>query len=189
MKSKRKVIIGILAFIIVLGAAYISYNILSEKYNPTQELQNEEENTAQENEKNTAPDFMVYDADGNEVNLSDFFGRPIVLNFWASWCPPCKGELPDFNNAYINEKDKAVFFMVDLVDGQRETQQSGQSYIANQGYELEVYFDTEQQAAVTYGISSIPTTILIDSDSNIVKTYIGAIDEDTLKEAIALIAK
>ena len=187
MKSKKKTIIWAIVFIALLGGAYILYNILSEKYNPDQALQSEEENLTQESEKFAAPDFTVYDAEGNEVKLSDFFGKPIVLNFWASWCPPCKGELPYFNEVYLNQKDSIVFVMVDLVDDQRETQQSGQSYIESQGYDFDVYFDSKQQAAYTYNISSIPTTILIDAEGNMVKAYIGSVDENTLNDAIKLI--
>jgi thioredoxin-related protein len=71
--------------------------------------------------------------------------------------------------------------MVDLVDGQRETVEIGQDYIAGEGFAFPVYFDTDQEAAFAYMIQSIPTTLFIDSQGNIVKKYTGAMDEETLK--------
>lgn len=71
--------------------------------------------------KNTAPDFPVLDADGNIVRLSDMFGKPVVINFWATWCPPCKRELPDFYRLCREYGDRVVFMMVNLTDGRRDT--------------------------------------------------------------------
>lgn len=71
--------------------------------------------------KNTAPDFPVLDADGNTVRLSDMFGKPVVINFWATWCPPCKRELPDFDRLCREYGDRVVFMMVNLTDGRRDT--------------------------------------------------------------------
>lgn len=71
--------------------------------------------------KNTAPDFPVLDADGNIVRLSDMFGKPVVINFWATWCPPCKRELPDFDRLCREYGDRVVFMMVNLTDGRRDT--------------------------------------------------------------------
>ena len=72
-------------------------------------------------DKNTAPDFTVLDANGKRIRLSDNFGKPIVINFWATWCPPCKRELPDFDKLCKEYGDKVVFMMVNLTDGRRDT--------------------------------------------------------------------
>lgn len=182
MNSKSKTIFGIVVFIAFLVIAYFAYTALSGGYGQDKALP--ENSSSQNGEKQAAPDFTVYDNQGNEVRLSDYKGKPVVLNFWASWCPPCKGEMPHFNEVYADEKDKVVFMMVDMVDGQRETQKKGQQYVSDQGYDLPVYFDNQQQAATTYGISSIPTTVFIDKDGNIVTGYQGAIDKETLLDEI-----
>ena len=189
MNSKRKTIIGIILFAIFLTIAYFAYSTLSDSFKPSNEIQPPENTASQDEKKYTAPDFTVFDAQGNEVNLSDFSGKPIVLNFWASWCPPCKGEMPHFNEVYAEVKDDVVFVMVDLVDGQRETQAKGQKYVDNKGFAFPIYFDNEQQAANSYSISSIPTTFFIDSNGNIITAYQGAISKETLLSGIDLIKK
>ena len=135
----------------------------------------------------TAPDFTMLDMEGNEVKLSDFFGTPIVLNFWASWCPPCKAELPDFEEACKRYKGKVTFLMVNLTDGQRETVEVAKSYIASQGYTFPVYFDTKYEAAYTYGVSSIPQTYFINADGSLEARATGMISAAQLEKGIGMI--
>ncbi len=135
----------------------------------------------------TTPDFSILDADGNEVKLSDFFGTPIVLNFWASWCPPCKAELPDFEEACKKYEGKVVFLMVNLTDGQRETVEEAKDFVASQGYTFPVYFDTKYEAAYTYGVSSIPQTYFINADGSLEARATGMISASQLEQGIGMI--
>ena len=127
------------------------------------------------------------DREGNPVKLSDLFGKPIVLNFWASWCPPCKKEMPEFEQAYKQMGEDITFIMVDLVDGRDETKAKGAQYIEEKGFSFPVYFDVEQEAAYAYGISSIPTTLFIDKDGFIVTGAYGMLDSERLQEGISRI--
>ena len=142
---------------------------------------------AQAAEQVKAPDFTVQDAEGNPVKLSDMLGKPIVLNFWASWCPPCKSEMPEFNKVHEELGDEVQFMMVDAVDGNRETKRTGEAYIASEGYTFPVYFDMEQEAVVAYGLRAFPTSIFIDREGYIVAGIEGAIDEATLRRGIEMI--
>lgn len=196
MEKKAKTILLIGAFALFIGIAVFAYSRLSQRVPPQNNMivaqtQNEGEvsQTGQdeEKEKTKAPDFTVLDADGNSVKLSDLFGKPIVLNFWASWCSPCKGEMPEFNQVYGEVGKDITFMMVNLVDGQRETKETGAQYIEDQDFSFPVYFDTEQDAANAYGIVSIPTTIFIDKDGYIVTGAEGSIDAKILREGIDLI--
>ncbi len=137
----------------------------------------------------TAPDFTILDADGNEVKLSDFFGTPIVLNFWASWCPPCKAELPDFEAAYKKYEGKVVFLMVNMTDGERETVEVAKSFVESAGYTFPVYFDTRYEAAYGYGVSSIPQTYFIDTEGALVARATGMIYASQLEQGIGMIYK
>ncbi|EHQ89156.1 TlpA family protein disulfide reductase [Desulfosporosinus youngiae] len=194
MNKKTKTSIWTAAFVLFIVTAVLGYNLLSQKVAPQDNIdltqnkgQAPQDSQEQEREKIKAPDFTVLDAEGNAVKLSELFGKPIVLNFWASWCPPCKGEMPDFNKVYEEVGRDITFMMVDLVDGQRETKEKGAQYVKGQGFTFPVYFDTEQDAARKYGIGSIPTTIFIDKDGYIVTGAERAIDEKTLQKGIDLI--
>ena len=131
--------------------------------------------------KNTAPDFTVLDSYGSSVRLSGKFGKPIVINFWATWCSPCRQELPDFNRLYSEYGDRVTFMMVNLTDGLRDTVEGTKSFVAQNGYTFPVYFDTGRGAANAYGVSSIPQTTFIDRSGNIYTTRIGAMNEATLR--------
>lgn len=131
--------------------------------------------------KNTAPDFTVLDKDGNTVRLSEKFGKPIVINFWATWCPPCKQELPDFDKLCKEYGDRVVFMMVNLTDGYRDTVDGTKRFVSGKGYTFPVYFDTKDNAASAYNVSSIPQTTFIDAKGNIYTTRIGAMNEAMLR--------
>ena len=135
----------------------------------------------------SAPDFTVVDAEGKEHKLSDFEGKPVILNFWASWCGPCKSEMPDFEEVYVEYKDRIHFLMVNLTDGQQETVASAQKLIAEKGYTFPVYFDTKLEAANAYYVYSIPQTFFIDADGNLVAYAQSAINKEVLYQGIGMI--
>lgn len=147
---------------------------------------NEKEN-AKKSEDSLAPDFAVYDIDGNEVHLTDYIGKPIVLNFWASWCGPCQMEMPDFQEKYLELGEEIHFLMVNMTDGSRETVESASEFIEEQGYTFPVFYDKDSDAVMTYGAYSLPTTYFIDAEGYAIAQARGAIDGETLQKGIDMI--
>ena len=128
----------------------------------------------------------MLDANGNEVKLSDFRGKPIVLNFWATWCYYCKSEMADFNKAYQKYSD-VQFLMVNATDGVYETITSAKKYIEKEGYAFDVFFDTTESAVNAYHVSGFPSTFFIDANGNLVARAIGMLDLETLEKGISMI--
>ena len=191
MDKKKKLLILALVFALVIAGASILYNRLGAQFAPDRlavEETRPAESESTEPAKEQVPDFTVYDADGKPVKLSDYFGKPIVLNFWASWCGPCKMEMPDFDEKYKELGDEVQFLMVNLTDGQ-DTVEIASSFIAEQGYTFPVLYDTASEAAYAYGVYSIPVTYFIDAQGYGAAYAPGAIDTETLQRGIDMICK
>ena len=157
MDKKKITMILILVFILVLGGAGILYKQLGQELAPDllatqapQESQPAENSTDAAQESNTekilAPDFTVYDLDGNEVHLSDFIGKPVVLNFWASWCGPCRMVGP----------------IVDEIAAERSDIKVGK-----------INVDEQPELAAQFGVMSIPTLVVM-KNGRIVNQAVGA---------------
>ena len=190
---------------LLLAGANVLYQSLIKEYAPDnglvveQKPENAQNNTEETIEaeagdnnqtaiaQNMAINFTVENAAGEEVDLYSFVGKPIVLNFWASWCGPCKMELPDFQSAYEAYGEEVEFLLINLTDGMQETKETAATFMESEGYTLPVYYDTRQEAAYAYQVYSIPTTYLIDASGEVVAKASGMIDKQTLEEGIALI--
>ncbi len=199
MKKKLAIVLLAVAFAALLGGAAVLYdklsgtverdmlvsNVTTESADKQEAATTVEEETT-EPEKVPAPDFTVLDAAGNKVKLSDMVGKPVVVNFWASWCGPCKMEMPEFEEVYKELGDEVHFMMVNLTDGWQETQEMAQSFIEEEGYTFPVYYDMMSEGAMNYGVSSIPATYFIDAEGNAIAQARSAIDGETVKIGIEM---
>lgn len=147
----------------------------------------EDENQSQEEtaEYADAPDFTVWDQEGTQTSLKEILeGKPAVINFWTSKCPPCREEMPDFEELYQELKDQVQFIMVDGIGCMGETEESGRAYVEEQGFSFPVYYDKEMDAVITYGIQAFPTTYILNSNGELVTGGSGMISKATLQELL-----
>ena len=186
-----KLLIWVLAFAVVIVGASVLYNRFSGEVNlggiATTPQVVEDPTGATEEKGSEAPDFTVYDLEGNAHKLSDFRGKPVILNFWASWCGPCKMEMPDFDEKHQAYGDQIHFLMVNLTDGSQETVETASTFIAEQGYSFPVYFDTERSGAIAYGVNAVPVTYFIDAEGNFVAWQQGVLTAEMLQTGIDML--
>lgn len=207
MKKTRTLVLAI-GLLLLIVVAYVAYNKLSDSYEQKKKEEQLKEDELKENGKEDAVDqgnesldgqgtedtekelekaidFTATDIDGNEVKLSDFYGKPIILNFWASWCKPCQYEMPHFQTLYDELGEEVQFIMLNLADGYQETVEKASEFIESNQYTFPVYYDTNLDAAFKYAVYSIPVTYFINSDGEIVETHRGIFEkEEDLREEI-----
>ena len=145
------------------------------------------DNQNDDESKSLAPDLFVYDESGSQIRLSNLKGKPVVLNFWASWCEPCKAEMSGFQEAYEKYGDQIHFMMVNMTDGEQETMETAMDYVSQQGYTFPVYYDSSSLAAIFYGIESIPATFFIDAEGYLVTYANTMISAEQLQMGIDMI--
>lgn len=133
-----------------------------------------------ENKITIEKNFMVKDANNRDVSLSDKLGKPVVVNFWASWCPPCRGEFPAFEKAYNEHKENIEFMMVNLTFTDMGNIDDTINFIKEAGYTFPVYYDTDYTTPEVFNIRGIPHTVFFNSDGTVYKEHIGALNEYAL---------
>lgn len=195
----KKLVPLLLISIILFGGAYYlvskninlpSNDIVTEKNENTEntpETKESSQNNSSEDsaeEKIKAPDFTLTDVEGNEVTLSELKGKKVFLNFWASWCPPCKAEMPDIEKLYQETKDSdLVILAVNL----GEDKDLVSSFLTKNKYNFPVLLDLKQSVGADYQIRSIPTSYFIDKEGYVRAGKIGAMSYDEMKYYIGLI--
>ena len=195
-----KLMIWVLAFAVVILGASVLYNRLSgevelggiataapqtEATEQTQPVEEPAEKTDARGSE--APDFTVYDLEGNPHKLSDFRGKPVLLNFWASWCGPCQMEMPEFQEFYETYGEEVHFLIVNLTDGQQETVESASGFITEKGYTFPVYYDTDIDAAMKYGVNAVPVSYFIDAEGRFAAWAQGALSADMLQQGVDMV--
>jgi peroxiredoxin len=191
MNKKVSVVLWIVAIFMLLAASYTIYI----KYAPQSNTQLQSQKNAPISESNPqkflkkvmAPDFTLKDLDGQNVNLSDYRGKIVILNFWAVWCKYCKEEMPDLNelNKILQKENDAVILAVDS----EEKPEVVKKYLSDNKINLHVLLDQSGAVTRTYGIEGFPTTFIINRDGS-VYTYIpGATNKETLMEILDSVRK
>ncbi len=178
MKNKNMTLVIAICAVVLLVAAFGLYNSLADR--ALGDLQN---GTSQDTNQpsNVAPDFTVFDKDGNAHKLSDFKGKPVVVNFWTTWCGYCIKEMPLFQQMYEQYGEDVEFLMVNLIGDGWDRRKDSDAFLQSSDYTFPVYYDEQQQASTAYGIYSIPMSLFVDKDGNLVKAVNGMMTHNTLQ--------
>lgn len=173
-----KFIVTVLVLVILFGGGMLLYRNLDK----VTDWDGTVTETAGTQHVEPAQDFSVADVDGKEVKLSDFVGQAVVVNFWASWCGPCKSELPHFQSAWETYGEEVQFMMVNLATS--DSVSDAQTVLTDGGYTFPVYYDTTGECAAAYSISAIPMTLFVAADGSLVSSTVGMLTAQTLEEGI-----
>lgn len=153
--------------------------------------EDKEENKEEESKETVVPaiDFTLKDQFGNEHTLSDYKGKTVFLNFWATWCGPCRSEMPDIQKlyeTYETEGDNAVIILGVAAPGlgQEKDEAGIKAFLDENGYTYPTLMDTTGDLFSEYGIFSFPTTFMIDREGNVFGYVSGALNEDMMKNII-----
>ena len=134
---------------------------------------------ATQDESGPAPAFELKDLNGQVLTLSQFRNKVLVLNFWATWCPPCRAEIPDFVATYNAYKDKGLAIIGISVD--RIAPAALAEFVKANNMAYPVAFSTQKIADDYQPGNYIPVTIVIDKKGNIRSKHVGAIDQEVLE--------
>lgn len=198
MTDKRKLAVTVTVLLLIMIVSAAIYNAYKDRVDPstgqlTRTAQLENEVPISQDTPETldtvaakASDFTMQDANGNEVLLSSFEGKPVVLNFWTSWCSYCKAEMPYFEEAYKQYGNQVQFIMLNAVKSEKNSE-DGKNFIKNSAYTFPVFYDTDGKAMTSYAIRGFPATIFIDKDGKIVEKSLGALTKEKLNQNIQAI--
>lgn len=125
-----------------------------------------------------APQFSFTYPDGTAGSLNELQGKPVFLNFWATWCPPCVGEMPHFETLYPKYKDKITFIAVSVDDNDDDAKR----FVAKRGFTFPTAHADAQEIMQKYSIPGIPASYLLDAKGRIIASSIGAMDQQSLEQ-------
>jgi peroxiredoxin len=165
--------LAMIGLVVVLGGLWIAYSssLLSS-------LASEGENVTLEPAPvvgHPAPDFALPTLAGETVRLSDFKGKPVLINFWATWCGPCRSEFPDFQKAAVDNADELVIIGINNTTTDQKEQIP--AFLEEFGVTFPIVLDETGETAKAYNILGLPTSIFIDRDGNVNEIFTGPINK------------
>ena len=141
----------------------------------------EEENPAAALEGKAAPDFKLAGADGKHVSLADLKGSVVILDFWATWCGPCRESLPHLNDIYNDKKDAGLkAYAVNLREGKEKVDK----FAEQSKLTIPVLFDTDGKVAEKFNVEGIPQTVVIGKDGKVKKVVVGSGTHEKVRQAV-----
>ncbi|MCR1874503.1 redoxin family protein [Paraclostridium bifermentans] len=189
IKKIGGIILIVSGLIMTINGGLELYNSSSNKSEIIKDNSNiENENKDKDDNKIMSIDFNLYDQYGKEHKLSEYRGKTVFLNFWATWCPPCRGEMPhieDLYKEYNKNQDEVVILGVASPNlGNEGSEEDIKAFLNQNKYNFPVVMDKDGALAYQYGISAFPTTFIIDKDGYVTQYVPGAMDKETMKSLI-----
>jgi len=197
----KKSLIAILLALFLIGVSILTINSFNSSNSNTNSSVNNTNNkniTSKDNTstkpaqvnpsaiKTKAIDFKLKDLNGQELSLSDLKGKKVFLNFWATWCPPCKAEMPEIEKLYQEIKDNDLVIVAVEIG---ESLDIVKPFIDSNKYNFKVLLDPDQSVATKYNIASIPTSYFIDEEGYIISKHVGGMNIDQMKTYIKTLDK
>lgn len=133
-----------------------------------------------------APNFVLKDLDGNEIELKELRGKGVFLNFWATYCPPCIDEMPYMENSYQKYQDEGIEILAVNVDEQRIRIEK---FINSMGLTYPILLDPGSQVNQLYGVRALPVTFLIDENGFVIERRVGGLTEEMVDDYVKQIAR
>jgi peroxiredoxin len=130
-----------------------------------------------------APDFELKNLEGDSIRLSDYQGTPVVVNFWATWCPPCRAEFPDFQKVSVEQGDRLVIIGVNYTASDSPNLVPG--FVEEFGITFPIVLDETGETVKTYRAVGLPTTVFIDRDGIIQEVFTGPINKAYIEGKLA----
>jgi peroxiredoxin len=132
-------------------------------------------------ERPPAPDFTLETLDGETVQLEDYAGEVVLINFWASWCPPCKAEMPDLQRYYEAYRDEGFVIL-----GVNASEERGavEAFVADHDITFPVAIDSTQEMMGEYGVTGLPSSFFVDREGRILGYWPGVLTFDLLEERL-----
>lgn len=177
-RRARNLAVLLLAVVLV---GYGLYDELADRYGRAVQVGNNEVGTAKGQQ---APNFELLDMEGNRVELSDYRGERVLINFWATWCPPCRAEMPHMQSFYEDFQAKGVVVLGINLTSTEKSADVVPPFAERFGLRFPILLDSEGDVMSMYHVRGYPTTYVLDSSGTVRETFIGAIDYETMKGAV-----
>ncbi len=176
-RSKTRLLAGVLSGAAVLAlAVLVVVNVVGASGSPAQE-------GSASRSGEPAPEVTFERWDGGTGTLADYRGRPLVLNFWASWCPPCRAEMPGFEQVHQNFGDEVAFLGLDLQDDRADAE----ALVAQTGVTYDLGVDPTGEVFQVFDGIGMPTTVFISAGGEVLDRHTGTLTEQQLTERIEML--
>ena len=188
MKKKMFGLIVVATLISIMIAGFVKRNVdTEESFSSEQKGVDLLDVTSEEGltKGDLAPDFTLTTLDGKKVQLSELKGKKVIVNFWATWCPPCKAEMPHMQNFYEDFSDEENIEILAVNMTSEDKEESVQNFVQDYELTFPIPLDTEGVVRETYQVLRIPTSYMIDTKGRIQNKIEGPMDENMIKDFVS----